>query len=451
MKKTVLLVATLFITGLATQAQIDLKKVGGKALDKAKDAKDNKATETKTTETKSTTTISSSDTGPDLFAKGEKAFEEEKWKEALEYYEAAEGKGYMDGMMKVKMNQCRDNMASNPEEDEKNNNFLNETMGKLDAMKYKKDPVVDNGLTNDFHKANVGKIVFSKQEIVKATSSDAQLGKSFAATDDIYGRVYLSQSLTNEAYSIGVYPTNNFRYRITVGNTVFAEWAKGDMLVGGDQDLYNKWTTFQLALTPNASNISEYPDVEYQNFFKKMYNLPIGTHQVKVEIVFDIPDDDIRGDGNDYLYTTKFGAEKIVASGEFTFNLTQAGKEAMARKLCPKFDWLGFHTNLVPDAFAMVDKSKRSGEKVLKVVVYDNDWTYVKNGYGIITSRKIGGRAIIQDVNTKLCYEVGLTFYQENISSGGDKYGSTTFDRSLNAGINQTGITTPLFLEGCIK
>jgi len=90
-------------------AQVDLKKIGGKAVDKAKDKKEaNKETKSeevkKGSDSKANIKVESSDSGYDLMLKGDKEFEAENWKDALAYYEAAQSKGENDGMMKMRMN-----------------------------------------------------------------------------------------------------------------------------------------------------------------------------------------------------------------------------------------------------------------------------------------------------------------------------------------------------------
>jgi len=273
----------------------------------------------------------------------------------------------------------------------------------------------DNGITNDLHKANIGKIVFSKTEILKDATSSAQFANSFTMGDDIYARIYLSRSMTNEAGAIGDYVAQNFRYRITIdGNAQTTPVsAGGNYLISGDEETYSKWTTFQIGIAPKQVDVSYYPRNEVNVMFSRLYKLPAGSHTVKIEAVFE---------GHD--------RERIIGSGEFTINITDAGKILAGKKLCPGFTWLNNHVELVPDAVTMVSGGARAEEKILKVVVLDNDWTYIRNGYGVILSREINGKAIGQNTVNKLCYEIDVKFFQENISSGGSKYGSTTYSRT---------------------
>jgi hypothetical protein len=444
MKKTLLLVSAILFTALSSHAQIDPLKAGGKVISKAKESKDSKPSDTKTT-SKSTADIKGSDTGPDLFAKGEKSFEEEKWQEALDYFEAAEGKGYNDGMMKMKMNKCKENLASSPEDKAKKEREISNILGKLDEKKSGIDPVPDQGFLNDFHKENAGKIVFSATEIDKSITNGSQLKNKFNSTEDIYGRVYLPKSIANESYALG-YDYFECYYRISVDGHTFSKTASLDNFItnpnqSGKEDLTYKWTTFQTGLSPKASDIQEYPFSLINDFFCKMYELPDGNHKVKVEMLLSI----WRKEGN---------LEKVIASGDFEINMSKAGRQAMGAKACPKLSYLNNHNNLLPNCFEVVSSAKNiawenwgwTSEELLKVKIIGNDWKYNKNSFGVILSRELRGMAIIKNTKTGLCAEIPLIFHQENTSSGGSTYGKTTFYKD-----NKAGTDDYFFIEDCIK
>lgn len=411
-------------------------------------------------------TVGKDESGYDLAMKGDAEYEKENYKDALAYYEEAEKRGYQDGMVKKRMNECRDNLdPQKQKEDEAKMNKVNQIMGQLENSKYKIDPVTDQGITNDLHKKNLGKIVFAKTEIPKSETSDAAFANSFNLGDNIYSRVYMEKSFTNYGNEIGyISQFTDFKYRMTVAGQTF------DILPQTQRDANDPnpnngyplskvaandsrdtWTTFQIGMSPSAEDASSYPISETNDFFYRMYQLAPGSYTVKLEVVFDIPEDEVRKqywDSPDEgrKWTTKFGKEKVLAAGEFKINITEAGKIATGKKLCPKFDWINYKLIKVPDGFTMVNKSKRPGETILKVVEIHNDWKYIKNGFGIILRRTIGGKAIAQNDKTKLCYEIDIEFSQENISSGGSQYGSTTFIRT-----GEFETATVLFLKDCIQ
>lgn len=460
--KAVAVMVSLGLAATSLHAQVNLNKIKDKVKDKKEDNKSKKETSSSNTNVE----VTGNETGEELYQKGNVAYEAGKYSEALAYYEKAENAGYSDGEMKIKMRECRDaNDPAKQKEEQDALNTANETMNKLDAMKYKLDPVPDQGITNDFHKANIGKIVFAKSEIPKTETSSSNFTTTFNLGDDIYSRVYMEKSFTNEGNAIGyISQFTDFRYRMTVEGQTFnvlaptKRDAPADEIDGyplskvAEGESKDTWTTYQIAISPKVADVKDYPSKEYRDFWYRMYQLPAGNHKVKLEVVFDIPADEVYkgmyGDGPDQgrKWTTKFGKEKVLAVGEFNVNITEANKIAAGKKICPDMSWLSGTAKLVPDGMAMVTKAKREGETILKVVEFGNDWTYIRNAYGVILSRELPAKALVQDTKTKLCYVVDIKYYQENISSGGSKYGPTTFSRS--GGIDNAG-ETGLFVREC--
>jgi hypothetical protein len=355
--------------------------------------------------------------------------------------------------------------------DKKTSDVATSAVDKANVGKYKIEAVPDNGIINDLHRSNVGKVVFSNAEIVKDATSSSNFKNSFNLGDDIYSRVYLDKSFTNEGNSIGyISQFTDFHLRMTVEGQKFdvlpntkidpsgvqqpclieGPWGYPLSKVAEDPEIKDKWTTFQIAISPKQTEVKDYPSAEYRDFFYRMYQLPVGKHKVKLEVVFDIPCDEVnKGNyGTDpdtgRKWSTKFGPEKVLAAGEFEINVTEAGKIACGKKICPTLDWLSYKLIKVPNGQQMVSTAKRDGETILKVVEIHNDWTYQRNVFGVILSRTIGGKALVQNINTKLCYEVDIVFSQENISSGGDKYADTKFSRSGSFENNNV-----LFLRDC--
>lgn len=313
----------------------------GSLKEKAKEKIGTNKEDKKNENTGSSTTIETTgkETGEELYEKGNVAYEAGNYKEALAYYEKAEENGYSDGEMKIKMRECRDNLDTNKQaEDEKK---LNEAMGKmnaLDDMKYKcSDIPTDNGSSGTFHDANVGKIVFSKSEIVKGQENASAITNSFTTSDNIYSRVYMNHSIGYECANMGICfgdPYHRTAYRFTVdgGKYDFSKsyFDNGEMTFNSvDEELMNKWTTWQPAMSPASKD--GYGTHEMQFFYSMIEFLPAGKHTIKFEIVIDIPDDK-KTDYNTYEYTTKFGPEKVVASGEFTLEVKESDKAKIKTK-----------------------------------------------------------------------------------------------------------------------
>jgi hypothetical protein len=343
----------------------------------------------------------------------------------------------LGGMLK----KAKNSVSGKKEDDSK-------LLEELEAQKYKLAPVEDNGMTNEFHTANVGKIVFASAAIPKGETSDANFKASFELGENIYSRVYLAKSLINESKSIGHVGVmaSDFKVRMTVEGKTFnmlAPTKRDDndknptngypvSQVALNNEAFEKWTTFQIGISPGEAG---YPSMETRDFFYRMFQLPAGTHNVKIEVVYNIPEDEVSKQYHDSpdegrKWTTKFGAEKVLAVGGFSILVTEAGKIKAGKKTCPKLDWLSGPSKIVPNGLAMISKEKQEGETILKVVEYGSDWTYNRNDFGVILNRTLLARALVQDSKTKLCFISEITYSEENISSGGSKYGITMFSRS---------------------
>lgn len=214
----------------------------------------------------------------------------------------------------------------------------NSAIGKLEQledMKYKCQEIpTDNGISGSFHQSNIGKIVFSKSEIAKGKENASALTNSFTTADNIYSRVYMAHSLQYECANMGMCWNNegNTYYRFTVdgGSFDFSKtyYEKGTSTFNGvGEELFNTWTTWQPAISP--ANKEGYGTNEMQFFYSMLEFLPEGSHKIKMEIVIDIPDD--REDGS-MKQTTKFGAEKVVAAGEFTLSVKSSDKAKVKAK-----------------------------------------------------------------------------------------------------------------------
>ncbi|MDP2386976.1 MAG: hypothetical protein Q8M29_11430 [Bacteroidota bacterium] len=378
--------------------------------------------------------------GEQLVDKADGFYKEEKYKEALAHYEAAQNKGdyyVSDGMVRKRMNECRDYLdPAKQKENENAMNQANQTIATMDAAKYKCDNMEpDNGISSPTHTKYLKKIVFSKSEIVKAQENEANFTNTFNVTDNIYSRVFIEKSIKNEAGNVGdCYNGTYFmRWSFDDGSTKLPEWLNTNIhnVLSGN-DGYAKWTTWQPGVSPSESDMT-FAQTEIKYFVKYIRNLPNGKHKMKMEVVYDIPEDSNNGYST-YEYTTKFGPEKVLASGDFTINITEEGRKQLYKKVCPLYKKTIDHYNsaaftLVPNATELVKKGTTVDwtKFTLLKIVGDNDWTYKKNVYGIILSRSCGATAYLLNKETNFIHYSSVGYYQENVSSGGAKYGPTTF------------------------
>lgn len=311
--------------------------------------------------------------------------------------------------------------------------------------------IPDEGITSDVHKKLMKQVVFSKTAIAKS-AVESSLTNSFNLGDDIYFRVYLEKSIINESNAIG-YETNS-----TVnGVTAFDIFIDGKKIVdmpatetyqySFSKSEHQYPTTFTDCLSRNWGD----PDDKGKSYKKALldfyYNavlLSPGTHKVTINTTYYVPEN---GATPEQQYQKAFGKEKLLATGEFSLNVTEAGKVAIGKKLCSMPDIktevdyfkIAKAPTKVPQAAEWVKKNineKGINASLVKVVEGD-EWAYIKNSWGIITHRELWGNAFLLDKTSGLYYSRRIKYTEQNISSGGAKYGSTVWEWSdySNVGI----------------
>lgn len=405
----------------------------GTGKNKKKDKESESKTETKTEVTDSgLSCYELEDKANELYAK-------EEYVEAWKYYSEADNDGClggMDGVSRMNMNKCKKEVNTTPEEKAAQEKQINDIMANLEAQKYScSNMEEDKGISGSIHTKYLKKIVFSKTEIVKGSENESSFTNSFSATDNIYPRVYLEKSVGTEAKSIGdCYGGSNFiRWTFDDGATKLPEWLGESNYTATDDDL---WTTFQPAMSPSESDMN-YDVGNLKNFIKIVRYLPVGTHKVKMDVVYDIPVDQeatsAMREENCMKWTTKFGEEKVLATGEFTLNVTEAGKKTLYKKACPLYkkqvaDYNRSSFKLVSNATALVkEKTNVDWNKfTLLKIVGVKDWKYKKNYYGVILSRSAGAGVYLLNKQDGFVYYSSVSYYQENTSSGGSSYGSVS-------------------------
>ena len=72
----------------------------------------------------------------------------------------------------------------------------------------------DQGMTSATHSANVGKIVFSTEEIKFKNEDPSKLRTSFREGEPIYGRLYFARSMANtELYQLQDEKRHKYSYQ----------------------------------------------------------------------------------------------------------------------------------------------------------------------------------------------------------------------------------------------
>ncbi|HMZ93419.1 MAG TPA: hypothetical protein PLD56_02775 [Chitinophagales bacterium] len=220
---------------------------------------------------------------------------------------------------------------------------------------------VSNGYSSEVHKKYSNKLVFSKTEIVMSNQNEATFSNTFTLKDNIYSRIYLSESPVYTAQTMGLcckgglYCMKLF-YRYIIDNK---ETNNQYAVLSTPEP---KKITWQLGISPSKEDVnSGYPLREIYKFKDLTSELSEGTHKIRVEYFMEIPDDDTeRG----LLYSTKFGKEIVLASGEFTLQVKTADKTEMKEKLYVKPAPVTYSSSSSNQQSCYVDVKNGSGESI---------------------------------------------------------------------------------------
>lgn len=368
----------------------------------------------------------------ELAEKADALYAEEKYQDAWKYYEQAEKDGcvgMMDGMTRMNMNNCREIVNTTPEEQAEQEKMLGNLMNQIEDQKYHRDKVADGGISSEVHRQNVGKIVFAKEEIVKGSENPSAFANSFSTADNIYSRVYLEQSMANYSNEIGAFPyTSDFDYLITVNGYTFPSilTQKVNLITFG-QESFEQWTTFQIGLSPKTEDVQYYPQREYNVlFWENIYHLPEGKYDIRIDLIFDIPEDEqpsgSRYEENCRKFTTKFGAEKVIATGSFSLQVNNTDKVALSRKLSKDLPKAAKTDAALEQGMIKATTGMWEGQTPVKAIITSGDWLYHRDVWGNITHRTINAAVVIKFEKENVYEVFNMVFGEQN--QGGDKYGA---------------------------
>lgn len=236
-------------------------------------------------------------------------------------------------------------------------------------MKVKAEKVAAEFAPNypsDFHKASVGKIVFSNKLIVHNKENRAAIQSSFGGSDDIYAMAYLDGGWSDYTYA-----KDEAEIQLYVNGRYYAahEFNVGH-LDGNDMFL-------DIELLPNPKTIRHEGPEKYAEGL-----LQVGSDQLEVKVVLVA----------NYGYS--------IAEGSFTLDLSQ-DKEALKRRHVSYKSHNAASVLLSPSKMKnpslekkMVQAVEQSVMKMkpIKATIFDADWRVVRNTYtGEIMYRAIRG------------------------------------------------------------
>lgn len=270
----------------------------------------------------------------------------------------------------------------------------------------------DDIIANDFHKKNIGKIVFSVSTITKENPA-ASLSNDFISTDKIYARAFFPRGFHN----INMYDSRGDSARYLENRTIqpyVLVYVDGvlqtDKLESKDiEGKYGKNNTWQLWLHPASSD--GLTDVRW---VKMVDAMNIGQHKIKLEY-YIIYDGQI--EVNRVTQTNKYRA--LLASGEFILNkksneLVKIGKKWSDIQTGMKNTVLEAQTLAIAKKNTNIDNMVSSAIKIL-----DKDWRIVKNPVsGAVEYRYM--RVQLKASNSKgYCYTNPMEIKQYSSGQGG--------------------------------
>ncbi|MBL7911319.1 MAG: hypothetical protein JNJ41_09725 [Bacteroidia bacterium] len=271
-----------------------------------------------------------------------------------------------------------------------NNNASNET----------KKRFPDDGYTSEVHKANIGKVVFSKKMIEKGNEKTEDF-ISEVSGKDLYFRFYLENSF----YNTSIFPTYQYGSQEPQDNSSCSYYI--EVLIDGiaikdipeltsigiKPHLYEETDTYvmshshnlndekklaRIKSTTNAFSFGQWP--LFANYVKP------GEHVIKLNVW--------AGSEGYASYKSKVP----VATGEFKYTKKAGDKipfgaawSSVAKK--PAM----VDANLQAQIKQAIEEDTKT--KCIKLVIIDKEWTIFKNSFGIIESRQITVQYVAKDSN----------------------------------------------------
>jgi hypothetical protein len=270
--------------------------------------------------------------------------------------------------------------------------------------------------TSDFHKNNVGKMLFSNKPIIPGKEDPSQFGTSFSINDRLYAIVYA------DAFMKDIMVNDYAEFLVTVDKVAqtMNDWEKPrtDMLTTNGNCMNNSYYIMDILPDPAVALRIEDPkgwaniltglSPRKHKFYIRLDNK--GGHYAESVIDIDLTGMDIN--------KVKADAEK---------SASQAMNNIAAQTLPPerlRGPSKGFKdkTLSIDKMKKLIEKHLKKGETVIKIVVNDEnaeEWEYYKNEWGIVTSKTSAEvSALVKD-------KEGWCWYLEDIYFQAEAVGKT--------------------------
>lgn len=282
--------------------------------------------------------------------------------------------------------------------------------------------IANQGMTSPTHKENVGKIVFSDQEVKFRKEDPSQLKESFQLGEPIYARAYFAQPIRSSPWVLNGQPTDlgnlqDTDYEIRMYfDGVHQEYRFGKFF--GPHGLGPKsafeWTTFQVNLTPKEQDKGErYMREAWAKLTRK---LSPGPHKVRMEL---------------WGVMGQAQTASAMAVGEFTLNVREGS--AVEAGSFPADSYSGSDLEQLKSIMrgVLVGPVAKSGSEILDVSV-TSDWREGRYTDTLVRYRKIQGTVLWHDSDGDgYCRFTSYSFIQTWTGNG---WGSLQFKAFVNGG-----------------
>lgn len=192
------------------------------------------------------------------------------------------------------------------------------------------------GITSDLHRANLGKILFSGQDMPLDRMSAAMLKDRFTLGDEIYFRIYMAEPAPTRLYGkvAGMDDHNTayftqYKMRFTVDGRSY----EVSQRPWGTADEYKTWTTWRGQLLSRGDRFFPGQESfgELLSRATRKGDLGPGTYRIAVELIPFVVVNEGTGGQNNFVEKAR---GPVVGKGEFTLTVTPSSYSRTDRKIC---------------------------------------------------------------------------------------------------------------------
>lgn len=284
------------------------------------------------------------------------------------------------------------------------------------------------GITSELHRQNIGKIVFSGQDMPLDRMNAAMFKDRFTLGEEIHYRVYMAEPAPTQLYGkvagVSDHDTayfTQYRMRFTVDGRAY----EVSQRPWGTADEYKTWTTWRGKLLSRGGPVFPGPEsfAELLSRATRQGDLGPGTYAIGVELIPVVIINEGTGGRNNFVEKAR---GPVVGRGEFTLTVTAGSYNRSDPQICG--------VQAVQSDPALEQQILGHARSVwnrpeappVKVRITHTGWTIKRHALtGVILSRQID--AAILSRGAEYCDIQGYSYSQPYIG-GGFSAGSARFN-----------------------